>query len=41
MAPYSSPYHVYHDLNVVNNDFTNNSAPHLRFEESQSAPFLR
>lgn len=41
MAPfYNSPYHVYHDLNVVNNDYTNNSAPHLRFEESRDASFL-
>ena len=40
MAPCNLPYHVYHDLNVINNDFSGNSAPLLRFEETRNAPFL-
>ena len=40
MAPYSLPYHVYHDSDVINNDFSGSSAPHLRFEETRNAPFV-
>ena len=40
MAPYKIPYHVYHDLDVINSDFSGSSAPHLRFEETRNAPFL-
>ncbi len=36
----SSPYHVYLDLVVINNDCSSNSPPQLRFEESRNAPFL-
>ena len=36
----SSPYHVYLDLDVINNDYSSNSPPQLRFEESRNAPFL-
>ena len=36
----SSPYHVYLDLDVINNDYTSTSPPQLRFEESRNAPFL-
>ena len=40
MAPHNLPYHVYHDLDVINNDFSGQSAPHLRFEETRNATFL-
>ena len=40
MAPYNLPYHAYHDLDVITNDFSGNSAPDLRFEEIRNAPFL-
>ena len=36
----SSPYHVYLDLDVINNDYSSSSPPQLRFEESRNAPFL-
>ena len=36
----SLPYHVYLDLDVINNDYSSNSPPQLRFEESRNAPFL-
>ena len=37
----SKPYHVYLDLDVVNNDTTpNQKAPQLSFEETRSQPFL-
>ncbi len=36
----SSPYHVYLDLDVINNDYSSNSPPQLRLEESRNAPFL-
>ena len=39
MAP-SLPYHVYLDLDVVNNDFSSNTPPPLKFEENRNAPFL-
>ena len=34
------PYHVYMDLDVVNNDYSTASKPQLRFEETRNAPFL-
>jgi len=39
MAPFSLPYHIYHDLDIINNDYTS-SPPHLRFEETRNAPYL-
>ena len=39
MAP-SLPYHVYLDLDVVNNDFSSITPPPLKFEENRNAPFL-
>ena len=36
----SLPYHVYMDLDVINNDFTSPTPPPLRFEEIRDAPFL-
>ncbi len=36
----SSPYHVYLDLDVINNDYSSNSPPQLRFEENRNAAFL-
>ena len=40
MAPFNLPYHIYYDLDVVNNDYTTNSSPHLRFESTRNAPFI-
>ena len=34
------PYHVYMDLDVMNNDYNSTSKPHLRFEETRNTPFL-
>ena len=35
------PYHVYLELDVINNDYTSNgSRPYLRFEEIRNTPFL-
>ena len=35
------PYHVYLDLDVVNNNFSaSDKPPLLRFEETRNAPFL-
>ena len=34
------PYHVYMDLDVINNDYTSQSKPQLRFEETRNTPFL-
>jgi hypothetical protein len=35
------PYHVYLDLDVINNDYTHEgSPPYLRFEEIKNTPFL-
>ena len=34
------PYHVYMDLDVVNNDFASQAPLPLRFEEIRDAPFL-
>ena len=35
------PYHVYLDLDVINNDYKHNgSPPYLRFEEIRNTPFL-
>ena len=34
------PYHVYMDLDVVNNDYSTASKPQLRFEETRNTPFL-
>jgi hypothetical protein len=36
----NDPYHVYMDLDVVNNDYTSQSKPQLRFEETRNTPFL-
>ena len=38
--PPSLPYHVYLDLDVVNNDYSSNKPPPLKFEENRNAPFL-
>ena len=35
-----TPYHVYMDLDVMNNDYNAISKPHLRFEETRNTPFL-
>ena len=34
------PYHVYMDLDVINNDYTSTKHPQLRFEETRNTPFL-
>ena len=34
------PYHVYVDLDAVNNDFSSKSPPALRFDETRDYPFL-
>ena len=34
------PYHVYLDLDVINNDYENKGYPILRFEETRNNPFL-
>ena len=36
----SSPYRAYLDLDVINNDYSSNSPPRVRFEESGRARFL-
>jgi hypothetical protein len=36
----NDPYHVYMDLDVVNNDHNSISKPQLRFEETRNTPFL-
>ena len=36
----NDPYHVYMDLDVINNDYNSTSKPQLRFEETRNAPFL-
>lgn len=36
----NDPYHVYMDLDVINNDYTSQSKPQLRFEETRNTPFL-
>ena len=36
----SLPYHVYLDLDVINNDFSSSPPPLLKFEETRNAPFL-
>ena len=36
----NDPYHVYMDLDVVNNDYNSTSKPSLRFEETRNTPFL-
>ena len=38
--PASLPYHVYLDLDVINNDFSSSPPPLLKFEETRNAPFL-
>ena len=35
-----NPYHVYMDLDVINNDYTSATAPQLRFEATRNNPFL-
>ena len=40
MAPFSLPYHVYLDLDVINNDYSSNTGPHLKFEETRNSPLL-
>ncbi|MFM7979245.1 MAG: hypothetical protein ACKPKO_08010 [Candidatus Fonsibacter sp.] len=35
------PYHVYWDLDFINNDYTHvGSPPYLRFEKIRNTPFL-
>ena len=34
------PYHVYMDLDVVNNDFASPTPPRIRFAETRGASFL-
>ena len=34
------PYHVYIDLDAVNNDFSSKNPPLLRFDETRDYPFL-
>ena len=36
----NDPYHVYMDLDVINNDYNSTSKPQLRFEETRNTPFL-
>lgn len=36
----NDPYHVYMDLDVVNNEYSATSKPQLRFEETRNTPFL-
>ena len=36
----NDPYHVYLDLDVINNDYENKGYPYLRFEEIRNNPFL-
>ena len=36
----NDPYHVYMDLDVINNDYNSTSKPSLRFEETRNTPFL-
>ena len=36
----NDPYHVYMDLDVINNDYNTTSKPSLRFEETRNTPFL-
>ncbi len=36
----NDPYHVYMDLDVVNNEYNSTSEPQLRFEENRNTPFL-
>ena len=36
----NDPYHIYMDLDVVNNEYNSTSKPHLRFEETRNTPFL-
>jgi len=36
----NDPYHVYMDLDVINNDYVSTSKPQLRFEETRNTPFL-
>ena len=35
-----NPYHIYMDLDVINNDYQSSKHPHLRFEETRNTPFL-
>ena len=36
----NDPYHVYLDLDVVNNDYNSITKPQLRFEETRNTPIL-
>jgi len=36
----NDPYHVYLDLDVVNNDYNSTTKPHLRFEETRNTHIL-
>lgn len=40
MAPFSLPYHVYLDLDVINNDYDSNTGVPLKFEETRNAALL-
>ena len=35
------PYHVYMDLDVMNNDYNSTSKPQLRFEETRTLRFYQ
>ena len=35
----NDPYHIYMDLDVINNDSRSESKPQLRFEETRNTPF--
>ncbi len=36
----NDPYHIYMDLDVINNDFGSVTKPQLRFEETRNTPYL-
>ena len=36
----NDPYHIYMDLDAINNDFGSVTKPQLRFEETRNTPFL-
>ena len=37
----NDPYHVYMDLDVINNDYNSTSKPQLRFEEPRNTPLYK
>ena len=36
----NDPYHIYMDLDVINNEYTSTNKSRLRFEETRNTPFL-